>query len=288
MTVQMKKDVLQFGQVVIGNILFSLGVYWFLTPCGINSGGIVGIAQILDYVLRPLNPLAEVLDMTGIFNILLNIPLYIFALKISRPFFIKTFTGTLIQMLIFSLLPICKTTIMPDMLSNCIFGAILCGIGIGMTLHASACAGGLDILGAYFARVKPNFSVGQLSMALNACIFAVCAMLFNLQSALYSIIYVLICYFICDKFHYQNINISAMIFTRDVDLKNKIMNETKRGVTYWNGKGAYTDQDQYILVCALSKYEVRLFQKIIQKEDPHAFMILSEGQAISGGFEKRL
>ena len=54
------------------------------------------------------------------------------------------------------------------------------------------------------------------------------------------------------------------------------------------GKGAYTDTEQYILFCAVNKYEIRNFKKIVNEIDPKAFVTISEDQEIDGGFEKRL
>ena len=61
-----------------------------------------------------------------------------------------------------------------------------------------------------------------------------------------------------------------------------------RGVTYWKGAGAYTNDETYILVTAISKYEVPQIKKIVKDIDPKAFMIFNEGMSISGNFEKRL
>lgn len=54
------------------------------------------------------------------------------------------------------------------------------------------------------------------------------------------------------------------------------------------GKGAYTENDQYILYCAINKYEVKTFKKIVHDIDPQAFVTISEDSEILGGFEKRL
>lgn len=285
----MKDETLKYVKVIAGSILFSLGIYLFITPSGLNSGGVVGIAQILNLILKPFNPNPASLDLTGIMNLLLNIPLYVLALRsISKSFCIKTLISIIIQMVTLSILPLRTEAIMPDMLSNCVLGALMSGVGVGLCLQSSACAGGIDILGVYFSKTKANFSVGKLSIILNFFVFGVFAYIVNVQNALYSIIFVAIMYFVGDKVHYQNINISAMIFTQNEALKNEVMRVTGRGVTCWKGKGAYTGQDKDILVVALNKYEIRLLEKAIKNVDPTAFMILSEGQKISGGFEKRL
>ena len=46
----MKDETLKYIKVIIGSILFSLGIYFFITPSGLNSGGVVGIAQYIKYL----------------------------------------------------------------------------------------------------------------------------------------------------------------------------------------------------------------------------------------------
>lgn len=280
-----KNETIKYIQLIFGSALFALSINMFVTPNNINSGGIVGVAQLFDYFI----PHSPTFDLTGIVNALLNVPLFILAIRtISKKFCFKTILSIIVQTLTLSILPKTQIPIMEDLLSNCLIGAILGGIGIGFCLRSSGCAGGMDILGVYFSKTKPGFSVGKLSILLNVVLFSFCAFEWSLESSLYSIIYVAVMYFVCDRIHYQNINIAATIFTKEETLKNEIMERTGRGVTYWNGKGAYTDTDLFVLVTCLNKYEIRRLKKIIEEVDPHAFVILNEGSSITGGFEKRL
>ena len=91
-----------------------------------------------------------------------------------------------------------------------------------------------------------------------------------------------------DKVHYQNINMTVMIFTKQDGIQKRINEEMRRGVTYWKGAGAYTQEDTFVLVTAISKYEVATLKRIIHSIDPKAFVIFQEGMSISGNFEKRL
>ena len=141
----------------------------------------------------------------------------------------------------------------------------MCGIGVGLALQSSGCCGGMDIAGVCLSKTKPGFSVGKLSIIINSILFTICAFIFDLQTSLYSIIFVAILYFISDRIHYQNINMTVLIFTKKENMKNVIMERTGRGVTYWMGKGAYTDTEQYILFCAVNKYEIRNFKKMSMK-----------------------
>ena len=67
-----------------------------------------------------------------------------------------------------------------------------------------------------------------------------------------------------------------------------ILKEIRRGVTCWNGQGAYTKDDVNILVTVISKYELDALKEKIQELDPNAFIIVHEGLQVTGGFEKRL
>ena len=93
---------------------------------------------------------------------------------------------------------------------------------------------------------------------------------------------------IIDKIHYQNINTTAMIFTKKKCIDDRIMKEMHRGVTQWQGKGAYTNEDSLILVTVISKYEISQLKKIVKEIDPKAFIIFNDGMDVTGNFEKRL
>ena len=285
----MKEHFEKYGEIVIGSILLSLGIYLFVTPNGLNFGGVIGIAQIIEVFITKVIHVPESLNLVGIINFIINIPLFIMGLKImNKEFCIKTIISLVVQTITLSILPKQSNIIMTDMLSNCIFGALMCGVGVGLALQGSGCCGGMDIAGVCLSKIKPGFSVGKLSFIVNGILFTLCAFIFNLQTTLYSIIFVFILYFISDRIHYQNINMILFIFTKKENMKNVIMEKTGRGVTYWMGKGAYTDHDQYILYCAINKYEIKSLKKIIKEVDPQAFVTISEDQEILGGFEKRL
>ena len=79
-----------------------------------------------------------------------------------------------------------------------------------------------------------------------------------------------------------------MIITKKQGISKAIMEQTGRGATNWDGKGAYTQKTAYILYVMISKYEVAKIKKIVHSIDPDAFMIFTEGCSVDGHFEKRL
>lgn len=276
--------------VILGGVLFAIGLNLFIVPLDLFSGGVIGIAQIIRSLLIQYTTLDfGQVDIAGIINFMMNVPLFILAYRsISRRFFSKTLLCVIAQTIAFTFVMIPTTPIIDDVLAACLIGGLVCGFGIGLALRSGGSGGGLDILGVYFTKRFTNFSVGKLSIIVNVFVFGICAILFNVATAIYSIIYMACMYLVVDKTHYQNINMTAMIFTKNEEVQERIMKEMGRGVTYWKGAGAYTKSDTHILMTVISKYEVGQIKKIIHSLDPNAFVIFSEGMSISGNFEKRL
>lgn len=286
-----KKTAGQYLGVIIGGVIFAIGLNTFIVPLNLYSGGVIGFAQIIRTLLMQ-NINSEFLlnfDITGLLNFLFNIPLFILAFQsISKKFFVKTLLCVIAQMIAITFIPIPSVPIIYDVLAACLIGGLTCGFGVGWALRCGGSGGGLDILGIYFTKKFRNFSVGKLGIIVNTCLFAWCVFIFDIQTAIYSIIFMTCMLLVLDRIHFQNINMTALIFTKKKSLQKALMNETGRGVTYWKGAGAYTEEETFILMIVISKYEVNRVKRIVKNQDEKAFIIFNEGLSVSGNFEKRL
>lgn len=288
MNASLNKNINAIGKVVIGSFLFCLGLNLFVTPMNLYASGVIGLSQIIRTLLQNVGIVFS-FEISGYINLLFNIPLMILAYRsISRRFFLLTLLSIVLQSIFFGVIPIPEIPIIEDMLTACIVGGIITGYGIGLVLRSSGCAGGTDVLGVYFTKKFDHFSVGKLGIIINAVLFTLCMFLFEVEIAIYSILNTVIFSLIVDRVHYQNIAMSAMIFTRKPEIRHYIMKEFHRGVTYWKGMGGYTDEDTYILMTAVSKYEVNILRSEIKKHDPNAFIIFAEALNVTGNFEKHL
>ena len=72
------------------------------------------------------------------------------------------------------------------------------------------------------------------------------------------------------------------------EIPEAIMRATARGVTFWEGKGAYTGDDVRVLCVCLSKYEIETLQNAVHAIDPHAFISIQEGVHTIGNFKHHL
>ncbi len=284
----MNKNTKSLLMVIVGTFLFCFGLNMFITPFALYAGGVVGLSQIIRSLMEQVGILFP-FEISGYINMMFNIPLMILAYKsISKRFFFLTIISLVLQTAFFASIPIPSDPIVADTLTSIIVGAAISGLGVGVILRSSGCAGGIDILGVYFIHKIHGFSVGKLSIVINSVLFSACMILFDVETAIYSIINTVIFSFVVDRVHYQNIGVTAMIFTKKPEIRHSIIKDLVRGVTYWKGHGAYTESQTYILVTAVSKYEVNLLKAMVKKVDKDAFIIFSEGLSISGNFEKHL
>lgn len=279
----------KISNLVLGSVLLTVGIWLFVTPNHINFGGMIGLSQLIEYAIKHLLPVPSGMNLLGIINFTLNIPLFIMAYTImNRDFCIKTLVSLAIQTVLLSLLPAVNAPVVEDMILNVVFGAMICGIGVGLTLSGSGCCGGMDIATVCLVKKKPDFKTGQVSIYFNIVLFGICLFVYDVKTIMYSAVFVGILYTVADHFHYQNINVTALIFTKESMVKQRILKEMGRGVTCWKGEGAYTSTDCEVLFVALNAYEESQIEQIIHETDPHAFVTYQSGAKVHGGFEKRL
>ena len=279
----------KISNLVLGSVLLTVGIWLFVTPNHINFGGMIGLSQLIEYAIKHLLPVPSGMNLLGIINFTLNIPLFILAYTImNRDFCIKTLVSLAIQTVLLSVLPAVNAPVVEDMILNVVFGAMICGIGVGLALSGSGCCGGMDIATVCLVKKKPDFKTGQVSIYFNIVLFGICLFVYDVKTIMYSAVFVGILYTVADHFHYQNINVTALIFTKEPMVKQRILNEMGRGGTCWKGEGAYTSTDCEVLFVALNAYEESQIEQIIHETDPHAFVTYQSGAKVHGGFEKRL
>lgn len=275
----------------VGCLLFAFGVNVIIIPLELYNGGFMGIAQLIRTGLFSAFDFSFLhqVDIAGIIYYIMNIPIFYWAYRaLGKGFCIRSVIAVGIQTVFMTIIPVPKEPILSDPLVGCIIGGLIAGVGIGLLLRAHSSGGGTDIIGVIFAKKYPGASVGKIAILTNAFVYAICLILFDLEVAVYSLIYATVFALICDRIHVQNINMSVMVFTKQKGIEEIIMKEMTRGVTKWEGVGAYTKEDTNVLYIMISKYEMDKIKEIVQRVDPNAFIIFNEGSRVVGNFEKRL
>ena len=287
-----KKEFLkQACYAFVGCLLFALGANLVVMPLGLYNGGFMGTAQLIrTFLISGLGlQVPPTVDLAGIVYFIINVPLFYWGYRVmGKTFTITTFITVAMQSILLVLVPVPTEPIIDDYLTACVIGGIIAGTGTGLILRGRTSSGGQDIVGICMSKKYPNTSVGRINILMNVMVYAICLFMFNIEVVAYSLIYTSVLAMAIDKVHIQNINTSVMIFTKQPGVAEAIMSQTGRGVTDWDGEGAYTKEDSKILFVMINKYEVPQIKHIVKEIDPNAFMIFTEGCSVEGNFEKRL
>ena len=111
-----QKRGMQVVWIIVGCLIYAVGLNVFIIPMNLYSGGAVGLAQLLSYGAGQIG-IKEIagLNLYGIIYLLLNIPiLFIAWFKIGKTFFINTILGTVGISLFTSIVPTPATAVIAD------------------------------------------------------------------------------------------------------------------------------------------------------------------------------
>ena len=275
-----------------GEVLIAFGVNLFIVPLGLYSGGVLGVCQLFRTLLQTyIGVDLGSFDITGILYFIVNIPILIYGYRVlGRALAAKTIICTIAYSVISSIIPIPVTPIVNDYLTSCLIGGLLTGFGSGIVLTCGCSSGGLDVIGLCLSKKGSSFTVGRFSLTFNIFLYAICLFLFNVEVDIYSVIYNFATVMVMDRMHQQNISVQALIFTRGDGYKlgQEIITKLGRGVTYWNGAGAFAGASIRILCVCLSKYEVEDLVDLVQEKDPNAVFTIQEGVQVYGNFHRKI
>ncbi|HUN54677.1 MAG TPA: YitT family protein [Smithella sp.] len=260
--------------IITGSCICALAINGILIPRKFVSSGVTGISLIFHYLI-PFLPVS-------VFYLLFNVPLFALGWKyVSRRFFIYSLIGTAV----FS--AAVEWIVVPihvqDPLLCSLLAGIIMGTGLGIILRSAGSSGGTDIISVM---VQTRFSIrlGYTVLAFNSIVLAASAMLFSLDIALYTLIYMYVSSHILDLVVTgPSQRKSVMIISRSQgDIIIKILKELNRGVTVIKGQGGYSGEPEDIIYTVIAFRDLASMKKLINKIDPHAFVVFSDTAEVMG------
>ena len=170
----------EFIQVIFGIFISCFAINIFIVPNSLYNGGVLGLSQLIRSLLESTFHFNTPFDIAGIINFLLNIPLFLMAYKfVSKTFFYRTLTCIFIQTIFLTIIPVLDVSIVPEVLTSVLIGAILAGIGSGMILSSGGSGGGTDIIGFIVTLRRKGFTVGRINRSINVIIYSICIIYFK-------------------------------------------------------------------------------------------------------------
>ncbi len=269
--------------VVIGLILYAIGLSGFLIPNKIVTGGLAGVSLLINY-------------SSGIpvwLSILvINCILLIFAWFIlGRNFVFKTLFGALGLTLIIGISEkYINHSLLPsaDPLMASIIGAICCGTGLGLVYSMNSTTGGTDIVGAIITKYR-YISMGRGLMYVDVVIILSSWFLFqSLEKIIYGLIIIAVLYYTADMvISGARQSVQFLIFSSKYEeIASHINSELHRGCTVIDGTGWFSKQPQKVLIVLARKTESTPIFRLVKRIDKDAFISQSNVVGVYGkGFD---
>jgi uncharacterized membrane-anchored protein YitT (DUF2179 family) len=264
----------------------------FFVPANLASGGVSGIAQLINHFTDlPI----------GLMVLLGNLPLFALGWRYlgGKNFAFRTAFAILTYSLLTDLvlkLPIFGANgaatqlindLQGDIFLNSLYGAIVSGIGYGLVYRARGTSGGSDIL----ARILNHWrgvSMTQSYLMVDTAVILAAGFVFGWKEALYAMITLYVSGIVSETVLEGGGTVrTAMIVTSNIsEISERIMEDLERGVTVLDGTGAYTGNSRPVLYCVVSHAEVATLKSIVHEIDPEAFMVIGVAhEALGEGFK---
>lgn len=278
------------GLILGGSFIYAVGFNMFILPCSLYNGGFLGIAQLISYFCQNVLKLNFAADTAiGVIYFLLNIPLMLIAMRIfGSEFLIRSAVCITSYSVLLTIVPVASYNYLPDTITACLAGGILCGIGCAMTLMSKGSGGGEGILGLLLMHKYHNISVGKVFNIINIFVFGTCIFVYDLAVAVYSIFFAVITAVVLDKTYLPSITVTMIIITKIDLVEEVIFAAVNRGVTRLNGVGAYSGDRMNVLLTVVSKVEAIKLKNLLEECDPNIFIIEYENVSVMGNFKRRL
>ena len=280
-----KNRLKRYTFLVIGCFLCAFTFNVFYSPNNLVTGGVSGLAIVIENITGL--PTSTFITIAYISLLILS---YLILGKESTKYSV---IGSILYPLFVNL-----TETMPElihfnvdnMLLICLFGAVVGGIGSGLTFKYGFSTGGSDvvvqILSKYF-----KVSIGTASKILNFIIILGSGFfitngteIYAWETVMYAMIAVYISTMLTDKvlLGISDSKSFYIITEHETAIKSFLMNELGKGVTVLEGRGGYTGDRKKVLMCVIPTKQYFLAKEGILEIDKDAIVLINDVYESSG------
>ena len=275
----LRREALNAALIALGIFSAAFGLKGFLLSSRFIDGGVTGVSMLLA-------------DVTGL-------PLSILLLVINLPFIALGYRQVgrafaLRGALAIAGLSLCLTLVhfpdvTPDKLLTAVFGGLFIGAGIGLAIRGGAVLDGTEVAALLVSKRSSLLRVGDVILVFNVLIFAAAAFLLGVESALYSVL----TYFAASKtvdflIHgIEEYTAVVVVSERSDEIRRALIEDLGRGVTVYKGRRGWTDAEQDILFCVVTRLEIGRVRGLVSEFDDAAFVLVHPLSDVYGGVVKK-
>jgi uncharacterized membrane-anchored protein YitT (DUF2179 family) len=263
-----------------------------ISPAGVIGGGASGLALVIEHATKGSALLPDGLPMGTGFFIINAILILVAMLTVGVKFGAKTIY-CIVMISVF--LDLFGTILSGDILGiaddkmlSTILGAVVAGAGVSLSFHEGGSTGGTDIVWMIINHFK-KVSYGKVLMMVDFFIIGGSYLVYgSISTIIYGFVMVTVFGYTVDMIMAGNKQSSQIfIFSKNYQaIADKITGTLHRGVTIFDGVGAYTGNPSKMMIVVCRKFETDIILKMVREEDPNAFLSVGTVMGVYGeGFE---
>ena len=264
---------------IVGIIICALSFCVFFLPYQIIPSGIGGISMMF----HKLFGIKEIISIS-LFSLMF---LIIGCIFLNKDDIKKAILGTVLFPAFIYLISLAFNGIdlsIDNNLLTAIVGGVTFGFGMGTIYRYDHYIGGIDLLNRILSR-RWNVSYSIITLITDLLIVGASGFVFGFETFIYSAFSILIYRLMIDNVSIGvGDNRSFYIVTSKPDkIKKVILDDLGHGATIFKGKGAYTNDEKYIIFVVIPKRDYYRLRDSIRKIDPKAFFVVSSSYEVGGG-----
>ena len=240
-----KRRIFDYLMITAAACIYGVSISLFLDPNNLAPGGVTGIAVII-------NRLTGLPTGTGM--LLINIPILIAGLwKFGLRFIISTIYATFMCSVFTNYFTRFGALTSQPLLAA-LAGGILMAIGLGIVFKAGATTGGTDIIVKFLRLKYKHLKTGRLFFVTDILIVSASLFVFgDFDTIMYAILAVVVCSIMFDAVLYGRDEAKLIYIISDCSEKitARLLEELDIGVTYLEGKGAYSNNPKQVIMCVM-------------------------------------
>ena len=265
--------------VLLGSVIYTLGVMAFTVPFRLPDSGVTGIAVVLKYAFGISLPLT-----TSIANVALLA--WAWRELSSRVVLWTIFSVALIAILM-KVMDGMPYIVTDQKLLIAFMGGAIKGFGAGIVLRSGVTMGGLDIVILYLQK-RYGIEVGKYNFYINMCIIGASSLVVGMENAMLGFAGIYASSLMIDS------TISAfdkrrlvLVVTKDpCPIVSFISMNLVRGSTLIDAHGGFSGEERPTIMCVLTRRQTVELKRFLAENQPKAFMIVTDASEVMGrGFK---
>ncbi|MCR4955512.1 MAG: YitT family protein [Lachnospiraceae bacterium] len=265
---------------VLSAVIFALNIKTFVNAGGLFPGGFTGITLLIQ---KGFLKYASISLPYSIISYALNLfPIILGFRKIGVKFTSSSVVVIILTGFLADIIPSFPITY--DVLLISIFGGLVNGLAVSVSLLGGTSSGGTDFI-AIYASEKFGIDTWNYVLAFNALILIIAGAMFGWDAALYSIIFQFTSTQVVNVLHRTYKKITIFVITDYPDeVFRAISIKTHHSATLFTGKGCFKGEEKNMLYSVVSKTQVHDIVNEILQVDPKAFVNVLKTEYVEGNF----